>query len=64
MAVVCKTINCPYNRGEICKKDFTFINAAGQCYSLYNKNGQPRAEVYLDAELPVVENQTKPDDAT
>ena len=64
MSVVCKVINCPYNRGEICKRDFTFINAVGQCYSLYNKNGQPRAEVYLDAELPVGERQTEPDDAT
>ena len=32
--------------------------------SLYNKNGQPRAEVYLDAELPIGEHHTESDDAT
>lgn len=60
MAVVCKMKNCPYNRSEVCKKDFTFINAAGQCNSLYDKNGAPRAQVYLDAEVPVGENQVRP----
>ena len=64
MSVVCKVIKCPYNRGEMCKKDFIFINGVGQCYSLYDKNGHPRAEIYLDAELPIGERQTKPDDAT
>ena len=60
MAVVCKVTGCPYNRSEMCKKNFTFINATGQCYSLYDKNGMQRPQIYLDAEVPVEEYPVRP----